>query len=378
MPELPEVETVRAGIERHVVGRTVATAAVFNPRAVRRDPTGPDGFVAGMTGRTFLRAERRGKYLWFALDDSEALLAHLGMSGQLLVGDPDRPLGPHVRARFTFTDGGPDLRFTDQRTFGHLMLCPLAPGGMIPPVTPLIMEGAPPPHSPPAGGQRKNRAAPRATAEVKAPWLLMEGDAQIAPPSAVAGLRALRAPLEGSAQIAPPSAVAEVTAPWPAGVKAPWSRLVPEPIVHIAPDPLEEAFDPDAFAARLTRKKTQVKRALLDQSLISGVGNIYADEALWRAKLHWARPTQNLNRGEVSRLLEAVREVLAEALRAGGTSFDALYVNVNGESGYFDRSLNVYGREGEPCPRCGTPIRRDAFMNRSSYSCPKCEPKPRP
>src|SRR6185437_16894068 len=125
MPELPEVETVRAGLERHVVGRTVATAAVLNLRAVRRDLAGPEGFAAAMVGRTFLRAERRGKYLWFALDESEALLAHLGMSGQLVVGDPERPLSPHVRARFTFADGGPDLRFTDQRTFGHLMLSAL-------------------------------------------------------------------------------------------------------------------------------------------------------------------------------------------------------------------------------------------------------------
>ncbi len=293
MPELPEVETVRAGVEQHVVGRTVAAAEVMNPRAVRRDPSGPDGFAAAMAGRTFLRAERRGKYLWFALDDgsqgdaptdppNEALLAHLGMSGQLLVGDPDRPLDPHVRARFTFTDGGPDLRFTDQRTFGHLMMVPLA--------------------------YPDDR-----------------------------------------------------------------SRIVPEPIAHIAADPLEAAFDAKDFAARLRRKKTQVKRALLDQSLISGVGNIYADEALWRAKLHWARPTETLKPSEVSRLLEAVRDVLTEALKAGGTSFDALYVNVNGESGYFDRSLHAYGREGEPCDRCATPIRRDAFMNRSSYSCPRCQ-----
>ncbi|TVZ06455.1 bifunctional DNA-formamidopyrimidine glycosylase/DNA-(apurinic or apyrimidinic site) lyase [Trebonia kvetii] len=289
MPELPEVETVRAGLERHVVGRTVATAAVLNPRAVRRDLAGPEGFAAAMVGRTFLRAERRGKYLWFALDDSEALLAHLGMSGQLLVGDPERPLSPHVRARFTFADGGPDLRFTDQRTFGHLML-------------------------------------------------------------------------------------SEMTADEFPGKE---ERLVPAPIAHIAPDPLEEAFDQKAFGARLTRKKTEIKRALLDQSLISGIGNIYADEALWRARLHWARPTQTLKRAEVSRLLDAVREVLGEALVAGGTSFDALYVNVNGESGYFDRSLNAYGREGEPCPRCGTPIRRDAFMNRSSYSCPRCQYLPR-
>jgi formamidopyrimidine-DNA glycosylase len=287
MPELPEVETVRAGLERHVVGRTVADVQVLHPRVVRRDLAGPAGFAAAMAGRTVKRAERRGKYLWLALDDEEALLAHLGMSGQLLVGDPDRPLAPHVRARFTFTDGGPDLRFTDQRTFGHLMLVPFA-----------------------------------------------HADVDDA-------------------------------------------RELPAPIAHIAPDPLEAAFDPDDFAARLTRRHTGVKRALLDQSLISGVGNIYADEALWRARLHWARPTETLRRGEVSRLLEAVSEVLSEALRAGGTSFDALYVNVNGESGYFDRSLQAYGREGEPCGRCGTPIRRDAFMNRSSYSCPHCQPRPR-
>jgi formamidopyrimidine-DNA glycosylase len=264
------------------VGRTVATAEVLNPRAVRRDLAGPEGFAAAMADRTFLRAERRGKYLWVALDEEEALLAHLGMSGQLLVGEPERPLSSHVRARFTFADGGPDLRFTDQRTFGHLMLVPFAP-------------------------------------------------------------------------------------------KRGEDRLVPAPIAHIAPDPFEDAFDPKDFAARLARKKTQVKRALLDQSLISGIGNIYADEALWRAKLHWARPTETLKRAEVSRVLEAVRDVLTEALKAGGTSFDALYVNVNGESGYFDRSLNAYGREGEPCGRCATPILRESFMNRSSYSCPRCQ-----
>jgi formamidopyrimidine-DNA glycosylase len=307
MPELPEVETVRAGLERFVVGRRVAEAQVLHPRAVRRDPAGPLGFAAAMTGRHFKRAERRGKYLWLALDDGpdglceqedpagscqqegpagscqqegEALLAHLGMSGQMLVGEPGRPLSPHVRVRFTFTDGGPDLRFTDQRTFGHLMVASFVHG-------------------------------------------------------------------------------------------------VPAPIAHIAPDPLEAAFDPAAFAARLVRRRTGVKRALLDQSLISGIGNIYADEALWRARLHWARPTETLKRGEVSRLLEAVHDVLTEALKAGGTSFDSLYVNVNGESGYFDRSLRAYGRAGEPCDRCATPIRRDAFMNRSAYSCPRCQPRPR-
>jgi formamidopyrimidine-DNA glycosylase len=332
VPELPEVETVRAGLERHAVGRTVEAARIVHPRAVRRDPRGPAGFEAAMAGRPLKKAERRGKYLWLTLDDGEAMLAHLGMSGQLLVGDPDRPLSPHVRARFTFTDGGPDLRFTDQRTFGHLLLAPLtedaavSPGGQ---------------SSPCMGGSRP-------------PSLLAPGTPRCAPDG------------KGRHLIGRADAAAVAV-----------GRAVPVPIAHIAPDPMEDAFDAGEFAARLRRKRTGVKRALLDQSLISGVGNIYADEALWRAKLHWARPTETLRGPEVSRLLAAVTEVLGEALRAGGTSFDALYVNVNGESGYFDRSLNAYGREGEPCGRCGTPIRRDAFMNRSSYSCPHCQPRPR-
>ena len=149
MPELPEVETVRAGLERHVVGRTVAAVQVLHPRAVRRDPGGPAGFAAALASRTLTGAERRGKYLWLTLDDGEALLAHLGMSGQLLVGDPDRPLSPHVRARFTFTDGSPDLRFTDQRTFGHLMLCSLR--GDDPPAPPAHGGTARPPIPPWAG-----------------------------------------------------------------------------------------------------------------------------------------------------------------------------------------------------------------------------------
>jgi formamidopyrimidine-DNA glycosylase len=279
MPELPEVEVVRQGLQKNVVGRTIDKVSVLHPRAVRRHLAGPADFAGALAGRPVGDARRRGKYLWLPVGE-DALLAHLGMSGQLLVGDPDRPLSPHVRAVFTFTDGGPDLRFTDQRTFGHLLFVP---------------DGA----------------------------------------------------------------------------------ELPGPIAHIAPDPLEEAFDDTAFATALRRRRTGIKRALLDQSLISGVGNIYADEALWRAKLHYARATDTLTRPEITRLLAGVREVMLTALAAGGTSFDRLYVNVDGESGYFDRSLAVYGREGEPCPRCGTPVRRDPFMNRSSYSCPRCQPRPR-
>jgi formamidopyrimidine-DNA glycosylase len=279
LPELPEVETVRAGLETYVVGRRVASVHVLHLRAVRRHAAGPADFCSRIQGRRFDGARRRGKYLWLPTGD-DALLAHLGMSGQLLVVPRETPVYPHVRVRFTFDDNGPDLRFSDQRTFGHLLFAE---------------EGA----------------------------------------------------------------------------------QLPLVIAHIAPDPLETAFDAAWFGDRLRSRRTGVKRALLDQSLVSGVGNIYADEALWRTKLHFARATDRLRPAEVARLIASVRDVFAAALRAGGTSFDSLYVNVNGDSGYFDRSLSVYGREGQPCPRCGTPIRRDPFMNRSSYTCPVCQPRPR-
>ncbi|MGW0478799.1 bifunctional DNA-formamidopyrimidine glycosylase/DNA-(apurinic or apyrimidinic site) lyase [Nonomuraea sp. NPDC003214] len=281
MPELPEVEVVRRGLAEWVTGREIASAEVLHPRAIRRHLPGADEFAARLRGRLVKSAERRGKYLWLPLSGpEEALLAHLGMSGQLLVVDPDAPPEKHLRVRLRFADGGSDLRFVDQRTFGHVMLTTLVGG-------------------------------------------------------------------------------------------------VPEPIAHIAPDPFEESFDEAAFTAALRAKKTEIKRALLDQSLISGVGNIYADEALWLARLHWARPAQTLTRPKVAELVAAVREVMGAALQQGGTSFDSLYVNVNGESGYFDRSLEVYGRQDQPCSRCGAPIRREPFMNRSSYSCPRCQRRPR-
>ena len=279
MPELPEVEVVRRGLEQFVVGRRIETVEVLHPRAVRRHEGGAADFAARLTGQTIDGARRRGKYLWLPVGD-DALVAHLGMSGQLLVGPADAPLSPHVRVRFSFADGRSDLRFTDQRTFGHLLVS--ADGAQLPSV-----------------------------------------------------------------------------------------------IAHIAPDPLEEAFDLAVLTARMRARKTGVKRALLDQSLVSGVGNIYADESLWRVKLHWARATDRLRPGQIADLMAAVADVFGAALKDGGTSFDSLYVDVNGQSGYFDRSLNVYGRAGEPCPRCGALIRRDPFMNRSSYSCPVCQPRPR-
>ena len=280
MPELPEVETVRLGLDTWVKGRRIREVQVHHPRAIRRHVPGSGHFAAVLAGRTVLGVRRRGKYLWLPLDSGDALMGHLGMSGQFLVHRPGTPDEAHLRVRFRFDDDGPELRFVDQRTFGGLSVS------------------------------------------------------------------------EGGADL-------------------------PAEIAHIARDPVDPEFSDDGFVAALRRKRTEVKRALLDQTLISGVGNIYADEALWRAKLHGARPTDALTGPAGHRLLGYVREVLGEALKAGGTSFDALYVNVNGDSGYFDRSLNAYGREGQPCPRCGAPIRRESFMNRSSYSCPRCQPRPR-
>jgi formamidopyrimidine-DNA glycosylase len=283
---------VRRGLERWVAGRTVAAVEVLHPRAVRRHLEGTEDFVRELTGRTLAAAHRRGKYLWLPLTEPDgtptgrALVAHLGMSGQLLVEKPAQPDEVHLRARFTFTDGGRELRFVDQRTFGGLAVEP--------------SNGDP--------------ADPRA---------------------------------------------------------------VPPRLAHIAIDPLDPGFDADAFSAALRRRHTEVKRALLDQTLIGGVGNIYADESLWRARLHGARPTDRLTRAQVADLLEGVRDVLGESLAQGGTSFDSLYVDVNGQSGYFSRHLAVYGQADRPCPRCGTPVRRESFMNRSSYSCPSCQPRPR-
>ncbi len=288
MPELPEVEVVRAGLERHVVGARLTGIEVLHPRPVRRDHRGPAGFAAALEGRRLVGARRRGKYLWLPLEDGDALLAHLGMSGQLLVQPVGAPDERHLRVRFSLS-GAPspdaagaalELRFVDQRMFGGV-------------------------------------------------WLSEGG-----------------------------------------------SDLPPE-IAHIARDPLDRAFDDDAFVARVRGRRSGIKRLLLDQGLVSGIGNIYADEALWRARLHGERPGDRLRAREVHELLAHVRAVMEEALAQGGTSFDALYVNVNGESGYFDRSLDAYGQEGRPCARCQTPIRRTAFMNRSSSFCPRCQPVPR-
>ena len=345
VPELPEVETVRLGLARHLPGRVVTGVDVRHPRATRRQEGPAGAFAAGLTGHRLGAAVRRGKYLWLTLEHpdsppgaepSAALVAHLGMSGQLLVRTPARAVGAgadgqdgggsgivvlppaaaltlpraeapgapdegdaddggrHLRVRLMLDDGG-EVRFVDQRTFGHLMVTPLVP-------TP---DGGPGGHAP-----------------------------------------------ESAAGAAP---------------------LLPAPVAHIARDLLDPHLDLPALVRATRARRTEIKRALLDQSLVSGIGNIYADEALWRARLHGTRPTDALTPRRVRDVLTAAADVMTEALAGGGTSFDALYVDVDGDPGYFARDLDAYGRAGLPCRRCGRPLRREQFMNRSSFSCPNCQ-----
>ena len=288
MPELPEVETVRAGLAARLPGRTVAAVEVRHPRAVRRHVAGSADFAGRLIGHTVSGVRRRGKFLWLPLEPGDGcLVGHLGMSGQLLVNNAAAPSQKHLRVRLVFADGDPELRFVDQRTFGGML-----------------------------------------------------ADDLVATPD-----------LPGD--------------------------TVPSTVAHIARDPLDPAFDDAAFSRRLRAGRREVKSALLDQTLISGVGNIYADESLWRTKLSGRRRTDALTAAHIRDLLRAVREVLHDSLAAGGTSFDALYVDADGNAGYFARELAVYGREGEPCPRCGTAILRSSFANRSSFTCPRCQRPPR-
>ena len=283
MPELPEVEVVRAGLARHVTGATITGVEVLHPRPVRRDPRGSDGFVADLIGQHIAAVRRRGKYFWLALSSGDAVLGHLGMSGQMLLQQPGADDEKHLRVRFVLglEDGEPlEMRFVDQRMFGGL----------------LISDGG---------------------------------------------------------------------------------AALPTEIAHIGRDPLDPEFDQADVVGRMRRRTVGIKRQLLDQNLVSGIGNIYADEALWRARLHFDHPGDRLTPAQAGDVLGHATTVMRDALGQGGTSFDALYVNVNGESGYFDRSLHAYGREGEPCDRCAAPLRRASFMNRSSYFCPQCQEPPR-
>ncbi|MCI2959049.1 bifunctional DNA-formamidopyrimidine glycosylase/DNA-(apurinic or apyrimidinic site) lyase [Agromyces atrinae] len=298
MPELPEVEVVRSGLDPAVTGATIAGVEVFEPRSLKRHDAATGRFSDLLEGSTSLAAVRRGKFLWFPLSSGRALVAHLGMSGQILLRAPGHAEAGHLRLRLHLdhpTHGELWLNFVDQRIFGSMAVDRLVP----------------------------------------------TDDAEIAGFSG--------------------SATGE------------WQRSLPSQVAHISRDPLDPAFDDRRFRRALRSRSSAIKRVMLDQTVVSGIGNIYADEALWAARIHAEQPASTLSDARAATLLAEVRAVLRRALAEGGTSFDAQYVNVNGASGYFSHSLNVYGKQGAACPRCGTTIVREAFMNRGSHFCPRCQ-----
>jgi formamidopyrimidine-DNA glycosylase len=291
MPELPEVEVVRSGLEPALTGATVRRVEVLDARSLRRHDGPEEDFVHRLTGARLLTPERRGKFLWVPIaDGDDALVVHLGMSGQVLLRDPSDERDRLTRIVLDVdqpTHGAVRVDFVDQRIFGSMALDRLVAASDHP------------------------------------------------------------------------------------------AQRIPSQVAHIARDPVDPLFDDDLFLRRLAAKDTGIKRALLDQTLVSGIGNIYADEALWAARIHYAQPTRTLSRPRAKTLLAEVRLVLGKALAEGGTSFDSTYVNVNGASGYFSHSLNAYGQHGLPCPRCGRPIVRESFMNRGSHFCAFCQRAPR-
>ena len=309
MPELPEVEVVRRGLEPRTVGRTITALELLDPRIIRRQHGGEDRLRAALVGSRLTAVARRGKFLWWRLADAdgaetgEALMGHLGMSGQLRMSTPGALPAPAVtgsegpasdplrhRRLSLHLDDGARVDLVDQRLFGGLWTSPL-------------LEAA-----------------------------------------------------DGAL----------------AGVGSP-DALLPEGAAHIARDLLDPAADLPAIARALRGRRSAVKTLLLNQEIVSGIGNIYADEALWAARTRYDTPGNALSQRRALAILRAAREVMERALEVGGTSFDALYVNVDGRSGYFARSLNAYGKEGAPCPRCGSTMRRVMHANRSSHYCPRCQ-----
>ena len=299
MPELPEVETVRASLARDLVGKKIKAAAVTNGRVVRRHKSVKD-FRALVEGHTIKDVARLGKYLVIALDNATHLVIHLGMSGQLLrAKGPKDPKPKHTHAVFTLSPAS-ELRFVDPRTFGEIFVS-----------------------SPPAEGVEVEIS--------KFARLSIGGD----------GL-ALRA-------------------------------QVPE-LAHLGLDPLEDQFGWDRFAAILRSRSTPLKAVLTDQDILCGIGNIYADETLFNAGLRHDRPADSLSTIEIRRLHRGIAEILAEAIKHGGSTLeDEQFVDPDGNPGRYQEFHQVYGREGLPCYQCRRPILRVTFRQRSTFYCENCQ-----
>lgn len=307
MPELPEVETVRAGLSSALTGAKVLSVSVLDARSLKRHLAGPSDFVQTITGAKILAVVRRGKFLWMPLELAKpsaakqlALVGHLGMSGQMFLRKPSDAEDKLTRVVLTLETAKRktiEFRFIDQRIFGSLAIDELVET-----------------HDSKPGGFTTSAAIGK--------W---------------------------------------------------WQNLIPSTAAHIARDPLDENFDAEFVRAKFAKKNSGIKRVLLDQQVMSGVGNIYADEALWATKLHYDQPANSLSKATFDSLLVEVKRILAAAVAEGGTSFDEQYKNVNGESGYFEVSLNAYGMTDNPCNRCGRAIRRDSWMNRGSHFCPNCQ-----
>ena len=346
MPELPEVETVRRGLERHLLGREVTQVEVLEPRALRRQDGGAQAFVQGLLGRRLEAAVRRGKFLWLPLDDGRALSAHLGMSGQLLVrgtspspaaaGDEAEARAPARAAEAFVADPGlPRVDLTATRAPSTVRDLSVRPAHL----------------------------------RVRLHLSSREGDTQ---PQAGVALDLVDQRMLGGLRLSEmvPTADGEP------GGEGSSSPLLPQDAAHIARDLLDPAADLGRVLARMRSSRRGVKALLMDQELVSGVGNIYADEGLWQARVHGSLPGQRLGPRVGRRLLEATAEVMRRALDVGGTSFDALYVDAEGAAGFFARQLQAYGRAGQECRRCGRSLRRQVVGGRSHTFCPRCQRVP--
>jgi len=269
MPELPEVETIVRGLREPLMGRQFTGVRVGWENLVARPSV--EEFERSLVGQRILGVKRRGKYLIFTLSSGGSLIAHLRMTGRLLIKNPDDELDKHDHLIFELDDGR-ELRFNNVRKLGRV-------------------------------------------------YLVDDED---------------------------------------------------EIVGRLGPEPLDDDFTPADFAALLSARRGMIKPLLLNQQFMAGIGNIYADEALFVARIHPERKADTLTAGEVERLYRAIRQVLAQGIQNRGTTFSD-YLDAEGREGRNQEHLRVFRRTGQPCPRCGTPIERTVVGGRGTYFCPKCQ-----